>query len=101
MVLIDQRNQRRHLSDSFRPDPTSSSFQKPVSPMNVASGCPLFVAHRVLEGDDTYLRDDAMYIKIYVEPTDAHTWRCGERWSGRYFGGEEDEVMNKMKMKEI
>ena len=67
MVLIDQRNQRRHLSDSFRPDPTSSSFQKPVSPMNVASGCPLFVAHRVLEGDDTYLRDDAMYIKIYVD----------------------------------
>lgn len=67
MMLLDQRNHRRHLSDAFRPDPTSSSFQKPTAPMNIASGCPLFVAHRVLESDDTYLRNDALYFKIFVE----------------------------------
>uniref|UniRef100_A0A4W5R463 TNF receptor-associated factor 1 n=1 Tax=Hucho hucho TaxID=62062 RepID=A0A4W5R463_9TELE len=39
--LLDQ-NHREHVIDAFRPDLTSSSFQKPFSDMNVASGCPLF-----------------------------------------------------------
>uniref|UniRef100_H2XQ78 TNF receptor-associated factor 3-like n=1 Tax=Ciona intestinalis TaxID=7719 RepID=H2XQ78_CIOIN len=43
LMLLDQGMDRRHLSDTFRPDPTSSSFKKPTSDMNIASGCPLFV----------------------------------------------------------
>jgi TNF receptor-associated factor 3 len=71
LTLMDQRNNRRHLSDIFRPDPTSSSFQKPTSPMNVASGCPLFVPHKVLEDSEgVYLQNNYIYIKITVDTND-------------------------------
>ncbi|XP_056021759.1 TNF receptor-associated factor 3-like isoform X2 [Ostrea edulis] len=43
LMLLDQENGTRNLVDSFRPDITSSSFKRPTSEMNVASGCPLFV----------------------------------------------------------
>ena len=41
LMLLDQNN-REHVIDAFRPDVTSSSFQRPVGDMNIASGCPLF-----------------------------------------------------------
>ena len=31
------------MRDTFKPDPKSSSFQRPKTEMNVASGCPRFV----------------------------------------------------------
>lgn len=71
LTLLDQKNNRRHISDTFRPDPSSNSFQKPQAPMNVASGCPLFVAHSVLEDrDEMYLRNNTIYIKITVDTSD-------------------------------
>ena len=70
LTLLDQKNQRRHLSDTFRPDPTSTSFQKPTTPMNVASGCPLFVPHTTLEADDVYLRSDILYFKVTIDTLD-------------------------------
>jgi len=70
LMLLDQRTNRRHVSDTFRPDPLSSSFTKPTSPMNVASGCPLFVAHSVLEGDETYLKNDTLFFKVVVDTSD-------------------------------
>lgn len=36
-MLLDQNN-REHIIDAFRPDVTSSSFQRPVTEMNIASG---------------------------------------------------------------
>ncbi|XP_019624301.1 PREDICTED: TNF receptor-associated factor 1-like [Branchiostoma belcheri] len=35
------RSDQENESGVFRPDPTSSSFQRPTSDMNIASGCPL------------------------------------------------------------
>lgn len=71
LTLLDQLNNRRHLSDTFRPDPSSTSFQKPTTPMNVASGCPLFVPHTVLEGaEGLYLRNNTIFIKVVVDTTD-------------------------------
>lgn len=71
LTLLDQKNNRRHLSDTFRPDPNSNSFQKPQTPMNVASGCPLFVPHTVLEDrEEVYLRNNTIYIKITVDTSD-------------------------------
>lgn len=64
--LLDQQNGSRHVVDSFRPDITSSSFQRPVTEMNIASGCPLFISHVVLE-TPTYLRDDTIFIKVVVD----------------------------------
>jgi TNF receptor-associated factor 3 len=72
LTLIDQRTNRRHQSDMFRPDPTSSSFQKPTSPMNIASGCPLFVSHEVLEDqrEGLYLRNNSIFLKVVVDTSD-------------------------------
>ncbi|XP_033734392.1 TNF receptor-associated factor 3-like [Pecten maximus] len=66
MMLLDQEAGTRHLSDTFRPDPNSNSFRKPQTEMNIASGCPLFVSHTVLE-TRTYLQDDTIFIKIEVD----------------------------------
>lgn len=39
--------------------------------MNVASGCPLFVPHTVLEGaEGLYLRNNTIFIKVVVDTTD-------------------------------
>lgn len=69
LSLMDQESGRRHLTDTFRPDPTSNSFKKPVGDMNVASGCPLFVTQDALEGVK-YLKEDTIYIKITVDTLD-------------------------------
>ncbi|XP_052768381.1 TNF receptor-associated factor 3-like [Mya arenaria] len=66
MQLLDQDSGQTNLTDSFQPDPTSSSFKKPSSDMNVASGCPLFVAHTVLESPK-YIKDDTLILKITVD----------------------------------
>ena len=70
LVLIDQIG-GRHIVDAFRPDPRSSSFQRPKSEMNVASGCPLFVPLDRLESDN-YVKDDTMFIKIVVDTVGAY-----------------------------
>ncbi|XP_048734999.2 TNF receptor-associated factor 3-like isoform X2 [Ostrea edulis] len=69
LMLLDQEKGTRHIVDSFRPDVTSSSFKRPTMEMNIASGCPLFVSHSVLESP-TYLRDDTIFIKIAVDIDD-------------------------------
>jgi hypothetical protein len=40
MMLLDQGNED-HMIDAFNSDPQSSSFQRPKSDMNIASGSPL------------------------------------------------------------
>ena len=65
--LIDQTGDQ-HIIDSFRPDPNSSSFQRPTGNMNIASGCPLFVPKSVLHSRG-YIKDDALFFKITVDTT--------------------------------
>ncbi|GFO18009.1 tnf receptor-associated factor 3 [Plakobranchus ocellatus] len=69
LILLDQSAARRHLKDEFLPDPTSTSFKRPENAeMNVASGCPLFVAHAVLDNaDNNYIKDDTLFIKLVVD----------------------------------
>ncbi|XP_078000771.1 TNF receptor-associated factor 3-like [Glandiceps talaboti] len=71
LVLMDQDTGRRNLSDTFRPDPTSSSFKRPTSDMNIASGCPLFVSQSVLE-TPTYVKNDTLFIKVIVDTSDLY-----------------------------
>nr|XP_054365485.1 TNF receptor-associated factor 2 isoform X2 [Mirounga angustirostris] len=68
LMLLDQNN-REHVIDAFRPDVTSSSFQRPVSDMNIASGCPLFCPVSKMEAKNSYVRDDALFIKAIVDLT--------------------------------
>ena len=63
--LIDQ-DRIRDVNDAFRPEPNSSSFKKPTSDMNIASGFPTFISHMELR-QGGYIRNDTMYIKIKVD----------------------------------
>ena len=69
LALLDTSGGRKNLSETFEPDPSSNSFQKPINGMNVGSGSPMFVAQSVLESE-TYLKDDTIYIKVAVEKPD-------------------------------
>ena len=67
-MLIDQDNVE-HVIDAFRPDPSSSSFQRPRRETNIASGCPMFRSLTELN-NHAYVRDDTMFIKVIVDTTD-------------------------------
>ena len=67
-MLLDQDNVE-HVIDAFRPDPNSSSFQRPRRETNIASGCPMFCSLTELN-NHAYVRDDTMFIKIIVDTSD-------------------------------
>ena len=57
-----------HITETFLPDSSSSSFQKPESEMNVASGFPKFVKKSVLK-DPRFVKGDTMYLRVRVDRT--------------------------------
>ena len=65
MMLLDQGN-GDHMIDAFHSDPQSSSFQRPKSDMNIASGSPLFMPLDSLSNRQ-YIKDDVMFVKIIVD----------------------------------
>ena len=65
LILVDQ-NHRKHIVQTFKPTAESSSFQRPRSDMNVASGCPQFAKLNVLD-DESYNKDDVLYIKCIID----------------------------------
>ena len=67
-MLLDQDNVK-HVIDAFRPDPSSSSFQRPRREANIASGCPIFCSLAELN-NHAYVRDDTMFLKIIVDTSD-------------------------------
>ena len=69
LALLDQSGNQRHIKDSFRPDPTSTSFRKPTAEMNIASGSPIFAAHERVESE-AFLKDDTIYISVHVDTSD-------------------------------
>ena len=64
MILDHDRHE--HVLDAFRPDPVSSSFQRPWLKPNVTIGCPTFMPLRNLE-KHAYIRDDTLFVKVIVE----------------------------------
>ena len=66
--LYDQTTNLRHIIDSFRPDTRSTSFQRPRSEMNIASGIPKFFPLAMVQQEgNAYVRDDTMFIKVMVD----------------------------------
>lgn len=63
--LINQSG-GRDVVDTFQPDPMSSSFRKPKSDMNIASGCPRFVTHANLKNGG-FIADDTIFIKAIID----------------------------------
>lgn len=69
--LYDQTGNNRHIIDSFRPDVKSNSFQRPKTDANIASGIPKFFPLPMIQQDDNpYVRDDTLYLKIFVDLND-------------------------------
>jgi hypothetical protein len=69
--LYDQTPVQRHIIDSFRPDIRSSSFQRPRSETNIASGIPkFFPLATIQQKGNPYVRDDTMFIKVMVDFAD-------------------------------
>ena len=69
LTLINQAG-KKHVTDSFRPDPHSSSFQRPGRrEMNIASGCPMFIRQEHLQNGG-FVKDDCIYIRVVVDTTD-------------------------------
>ena len=68
--LINQAG-GRDIVDTFQPDPMSSSFRKPKSDMNIASGCPRFVSHTELERGG-FIVDDTIFIKCSIDTSTIH-----------------------------
>ncbi|XP_013389262.1 TNF receptor-associated factor 2 [Lingula anatina] len=70
LMLLDQNN-KEHIIDAFRPDPSSSSFKKPTNEMNIASGCPMFATLSQLDSPShAYIKDDTVFFKIIVDCAD-------------------------------
>ena len=67
-MLLDQ-DHVQHVIDAFRPDASSSSFQRPRREANIASGFPMFCSLTELN-NHAYVRDDTMFLKIAVTPVD-------------------------------
>lgn len=49
----------------------STSFRKPKSDMNIASGCPRFVSHEDLKGGG-FIVDNTVFIKCIVDANSTH-----------------------------
>ena len=63
--LINQHH-GRDIVDVFQPDPLSSSFQRPKTDMNVASGCPRFISLTDLHHGG-FIEEDTVFIKVKVD----------------------------------
>ena len=63
--LINQHH-GRDVVDVFQPDPMSSSFQRPKTDMNVASGCPRFISLAELN-QGGFMEDNTIFIKVKVD----------------------------------
>ncbi|KAL5491313.1 hypothetical protein EMCRGX_G016576 [Ephydatia muelleri] len=72
LIIINQAG-KKHVTDTFRPDPQSNSFQRPTQKeMNVASGCPMFIRQdQLLNGG--FVKDDCIFLRVVVDVTDIGT----------------------------
>ena len=66
LTIINQAG-KKHVTDAFRSDPQSNSFQRPTQKeMNIASGCPMFIhQEQLLNGG--FVKDDCIFLRAIVD----------------------------------
>lgn len=64
LKLLDQ-SRVEDITETFRADPNSSSFKRPKTDMNIASGCPKFCTHSRLQTNG-YVRENTIFVKVIV-----------------------------------
>ena len=75
-AILDQGPARHHRIESFIPDPNSSSFQKPVNDMNIASGCPKMISHcELYRQAENFLAGDCLWVMADVAQLPAQVSR--------------------------
>ena len=67
MMLLDQ-DKRKDIVQAFIPEPSSPSYQRPKTAVNIPSGFPKFAPHSVLS-NSSYVRNDTLYLKVIVNKT--------------------------------
>ena len=67
--LMNQSKSSNSIRETFMPDATSPSFQKPKAEMNVASGFPKFAKQSLLH-DPNFCKDDSIFISCKVDTVD-------------------------------
>ena len=72
LVLRSQNPSKNDIRHCFKPDATSSSFMRPKSEMNIASGCPKFAPVTILSDED-FVRDDTMFLQCQIDLTGIET----------------------------
>lgn len=66
--LLDQSPSKEHIKEAFKSDPSSSSFKKPTSDMNLPTGFPHFLSRKKFQvNKDNYVVDDTAFIKVVVD----------------------------------
>ncbi|XP_065897089.1 TNF receptor-associated factor 5-like isoform X2 [Dysidea avara] len=65
MTFVNQKG-NNNIVQSFRPNPTSTSFHRPKSNMNVASGCPKFAPLSILDNPE-FAVDDVAFFKCDIK----------------------------------
>ena len=65
MTLVNQKG-NNNIVQSFRPNPTSTSFHRPKSDMNVAFGCPKFAPLSILDNPE-FVVDDVVFFKCVIK----------------------------------
>ena len=66
LMLLNQSINKKHFVQCFKPEASSSSFWRPQSEMNIASGCPKFAPLSVLL-DPHFVKDDTIFLKCIIE----------------------------------
>ena len=64
--LLNQ-NGSKDVADAFRADPQSSSFRKPISDMNIATGCPKFAPLDDLQKQG-FASGNLLFVRAQMEP---------------------------------
>ena len=65
--LLNQLGGRDIVFEAIKPDPCSSSLQRPMKDLNVVAGCPCFVSLMVLRMSDDFLANDTLFFKVEVD----------------------------------
>ena len=65
LKMLDQ-DKIKDIVQSFNPEPSSSSFQRPRNEMNIASGCPQFAPLSILI-NSAYVKDDTFFLKAEID----------------------------------
>ena len=68
MMLVDQKDFRNHIVDSFQSRANLAAFKKPTASENSATGCQSLISiDRLTQGLATYVVNDTIYVKVLVD----------------------------------